>query len=165
MKGRLRKMLGKIRAVAMDVDGVLTDGGMYYTEMGEVMKKFNAKDGMGVSLLQNYGIKVAFITGEALKIAKARAKKLKVKDVYLFARDKLKTLEGFAKKYGLSLKEVAYIGDDLNDIECLKNAGISFAPADANPEAKKFATYGLKKKGGEGAVREVADLIILAKRK
>ena len=144
----------------MDVDGVLTDGGMYYSENGEVMKKFNTRDGMGIELLRKNGIIPAIITQEESKVVLKRAEKLKVEEVYIGIKDKLQVIGDLMVKYKLSLDEVAYIGDDINDLAVLKKVGLSFAPSDAIPEVKEVVHHALSRRGGEGAVREAIDFIL-----
>jgi YrbI family 3-deoxy-D-manno-octulosonate 8-phosphate phosphatase len=150
----------KIKLFAMDVDGVLTDGGMYYSEEGEVMKKFNARDGMGIELLRKNGIIPVIITKENSKIVITRAEKLKVKEIYIGVENKLKVIEELVERYNLSFDEIAYIGDDINDIPLLKKVGLSCCPFDAVNEVKKIVKYVCKTKGGEGAVREVVDITL-----
>ena len=150
----------KIKLFAMDVDGVLTDGGMYYTEKGEVMKKFSTRDGMGIELLRKNKIIPAIITKENSKIVIMRARKLKIEEVYVGVEDKLKIIEELAKRYKLDLNEIAYIGDDINDLPALKKVGLRFAPNDAIPEIKQIVDCVTSKKGGEGAVREAVDLML-----
>lgn len=150
----------KIKLFAMDVDGVLTDGGMYYTEEGEILKKFNTRDGMGIEFLRKSKIIPAIITKESSKIVIKRADKLKVEEVFIGVEDKLKVIEELANKYNLSFEEVAYIGDDINDLPVLEKVGLSFAPDDAVPEIRQIADYVTSKKGGEGALREAVDFIL-----
>ena len=154
--------LRRVRLLAMDVDGVLTDAGMYYSESGDELKKFNTRDGMGIKLLQAAGLVTAFITREKTTIVERRRQKLAVPEVHQGIDDKLAMLTALAKKYGLSLDQVAYIGDDVNDLEALRAVGFAAAPADAMTYVLKAVHYVCKKKGGEGAVREVADLILAA---
>src|SRR5205823_2284846 len=157
--------LRRVRLLAMDVDGVLTDAGMYYTESGDELKKFNTRDGMGIKMLQAAGLVTAFITREKTTIVERRGQKLAVPEVHQGIDDKLAVLTSLAKKYGLSLDKVAYIGDDVNDLEALRAVGFSAAPADAMPSVLKAVHYVCKKKGGEGAVRELADLILAARQR
>lgn len=152
--------MSKIKLLAIDVDGVLTDGGMYYSHSGEELKKFNTRDGMGIAMLQKKGIVVALITGEKSKIVMRRAKKLRIKEVYLGIEDKLEIVKKLCKKYKVSESEVAYIGDDVNDICIMKEVGLSIAVADATESVKTCADYITKARGGNGAVREVCDLIL-----
>lgn len=154
-----------VKCIVTDCDGVLTDGGMYYTESGDEFKKFNTKDGMGLRLAQESGIIVGIITGENTQIVKRRAEKLKLDFVYLGINDKMQVLEKICKEYKLLLSEIAYIGDDLNDIEPIKKVGYGFAVNNANNRIKTVAKYITKSNGGEGAVREVCDLILYNKNK
>src|SRR3989441_6851627 len=162
--GLLRK-LKRVRLVAMDVDGVLTDAGMYYSESGEELKKFNTRDGMGIKLLQAAGLVTALITMEETKLVTRRAEKLAIPEVHQGARDKLAVMREMVARHGLTLQQVAYIGDDVNDLEVLNAVGFSAAPADALPAVRNAVDYVCRQKGGEGAVREVADLILEAKSK
>jgi len=153
----------KIKLFAIDVDGVLTDGGMYYSKEGEVLKKFNTKDGMGIELLRKNKIIPVIITKEDSKIVLKRAEKLKIKEVYIGVKDKLKILEKLKMKYNLEYKNIAYIGDDINDLPVLKKVGLSFTPNDAVPEIKQSVTYITLKSGGDGALREAVDFILARK--
>jgi YrbI family 3-deoxy-D-manno-octulosonate 8-phosphate phosphatase len=150
----------KIKLFATDVDGVLTDGGMYYSEEGEVMKKFNTRDGMGIELLRKNKIIPVIITKENSKIVIKRADKLKVEEVYIGVEDKLKVIEELAKRYNIDFDEIAYIGDDINDLPVLEKVGLTFAPDDAMPEIKQIVDYVTSKRGGEGALREAVDFIL-----
>ncbi|MEX5213161.1 MAG: HAD hydrolase family protein [Nitrospiraceae bacterium] len=157
-----RILLKSIRLLATDVDGVLTDAGMYYTESGDELKKFNTRDGMGIKLLQKAGLITAIVTQERTKLVARRADKLTIPELHQGVMDKLSCLREMALKYGLTLKEVAYIGDDVNDLEALRAVGLSAAPADAMPAIRKAVRYVCRQKGGEGALREIADLILSA---
>jgi YrbI family 3-deoxy-D-manno-octulosonate 8-phosphate phosphatase len=150
----------KIKMLITDVDGVLTDGSMYYSEKGEILKKFNTKDGMGFEILKNYGIIPVILTKENSDIVLKRAEKLKIKETHVGVNDKLKKAEGIIKKYNLIFNEIAYIGDDINDISLLEKAGFSYCPSDAVQEVKKIVDHICKSKGGEGVIREVVDIII-----
>jgi len=158
-----RKRLSQIRLFATDVDGVLTDAGMYYAESGDEWKKFNTRDGMGIKLLQRAGLVTALITMEDTKLVARRAAKLAVPEVHQGVQDKRSVLCDIAARHGLSLTEVAYMGDDVNDVEALRAVGFSAAPSDSLPTVRQVVSYLCRKKGGEGAVREVADLILKAK--
>jgi 3-deoxy-D-manno-octulosonate 8-phosphate phosphatase (KDO 8-P phosphatase) len=151
--------------LAMDVDGVLTDAGMYYSESGDELKKFNTRDGMGIKLLQAAGFVTAFITKEKTAIVERRGQKLVVPEVHQGVDDKLTDLTRLARKYGLTLEQVAYIGDDVNDLEALCAVGFSAAPADAMPVVLQAVHYVCTKKGGEGAVREIAELLLATRGK
>src|SRR5438094_67944 len=130
-RASLLRALKGVRLFATDVDGVLTDGGMYYSESGDELKKFNTRDGMGIKLLQRGGLITALITMEETKLVMRRAEKLAIPEVHQGARDKLAILRALATRHGLTLEEMAYIGDDVNDVEALKAVGFSAAPADA----------------------------------
>src|SRR3989449_10691965 len=160
--GLLRK-LKRVRLFAMDVDGVLTDAGMYYSESGEELKKFNTRDGMGIKLLQRAGLITALITMEETKLVTRRAEKLAIPEVHQGARDKLAVMREMGARHGLTLQQVAYIGDDVNDLEVLNAVGFSAAPADALPAVRNAVCSVCRAEGGEGAVREVAGLILEAK--
>ncbi len=155
----------KIRLFATDVDGVLTDAGMYYTESGDELKKFNTRDGMGIKLLQRAGLITAFVTQEATKLVARRGEKLAIPEVHQGVMDKLPVLREMASRHGMTLAEVAYIGDDINDVQALRAVGFSASPADALPAVRKAVAYVCRAKGGEGAVREVAELILEAQGK
>ena len=157
------KVLRGIRLVALDVDGVLTDGGMYYGNSGEELKRFQTRDGMGIKLLQADGIITAIVTMENTKIVRRRAKKLGIVEVHQGIRDKLLVLKALASKYQISLREMAYMGDDVNDLKALGEVGFAGAPADCMNPVRRIVHYVCQHKGGEGAVREVADLILAAR--
>lgn len=160
---RIKATLAHVRMLAMDVDGVLTDAGMYYTETGDELKKFNTRDGMGIKLLQAAGLVTAFITREKTAIVERRGRKLAVPEVHQGVEDKLIEITRVARKYGLTLAQVAYIGDDVNDLDALRAVGFSAAPADAMPVVLDAVNYVCAKKGGEGAVRELTDLLLAAR--
>ncbi len=159
----LRNKCRKISIVLTDVDCVLTDGGMYYTENGDIMKKFHTRDGMGVSLLRREKIATIIITKEKTKFVKKWAKKMNVEKLYDGIQKKEDLVTNICSKYDVTLQELAYIGDDVNDLELLKKVGLSVTPADGIPDAKKICNYICKSKGGEGAFRELADLILETK--
>lgn len=154
------RLLRRIRALALDVDGVLTDGGMYYGPGGEGMKRFNVKDGMGLRLVLEAGIAVALISGEESEILRRRAEKLKITDVFVGVEDKLKTLEAFLEARKIALEETAYVGDDVNDLPAMQKVGVPVAVADAVPEVRKAARWVTTRRGGEAAVREVCDALL-----
>lgn len=153
-----------IKLIAMDVDGTLTDGGMYYSENGDELKKFSTRDGMGIKLAIEAGIEVAIVTGEDTKIVERRANKLGVKHVFQgkSAEDKARAIESLCKEKGILMEEVAYIGDDVNCIPLLKSVGIAGCPGDAMREVRELnGIYVMEHDGGEGCVREFINLIIL----
>jgi 3-deoxy-D-manno-octulosonate 8-phosphate phosphatase (KDO 8-P phosphatase) len=153
-------LLRNIRLFATDVDGVLTDAGMYYSESGDEWKKFNTRDGMGIKLLQKAGLITAIVTQERTKLVARRAEKLAIPELHQGAMDKISVIRDMAMRYGVSLRQVAYIGDDVNDIEALKAVGLSAAPADGFPQVLRIVDYVCEKNGGEGAVRELAEMIL-----
>jgi 3-deoxy-D-manno-octulosonate 8-phosphate phosphatase (KDO 8-P phosphatase) len=154
------KLLQRVRALVLDVDGVLTDGGMYYGPGGEGLKRFNVKDGMGLGLVIEAGIAVALISGENSEILRRRAEKLKIADIFVGVEDKLKKLEEFLSSRKISLAEAAYVGDDVNDLPPMGKVGLPVAVADAVPEVRKAAKWVTTRRGGDAAVREVCDAIL-----
>lgn len=160
MKSVKNKKIKKIRIVISDVDGVLTDGGMYYSEKGEALKKFNTKDGMGVELLRNKNIKTILITKEISDITRKRAKKIKVEKLYEGIINKEEILPKICSKYDVNPNQIAYIGDDVNDFKIMKKVGLTCCPQDSVPEIKKIVNYVSEYKGGEACFRNFADLII-----
>jgi 3-deoxy-D-manno-octulosonate 8-phosphate phosphatase (KDO 8-P phosphatase) len=154
----------KVRLVLTDVDGVLTDGGVFYGSDGEVMKRFNIRDGMGVERLRDIGVEVGIITGEKSESVVRRAEKLRIELVHLYAKDKKATLEEILSKHEYESEEIAYIGDDVNDIEIMQMVGLPACPADAFHETKEAAKYVCRRPGGHGAFRELCELIIDAKK-
>lgn len=153
----------KIKLFLTDIDGTLTDGGMYYSEQGDEMKKFNTKDGMGLKLLQEKGIKTGIITSENMNLNQRRAMKLKVDYLKQGEKNKGKLIiaQEIAKEMGISMQEVAYIGDDINCYDLLNNVGFAACPADANEKIKSIARINImSKKGGEGCVREFAEIFL-----
>jgi N-acylneuraminate cytidylyltransferase len=153
--------LKKIKYLICDVDGTLTDGGMYYSENGEEMKKFNTKDGMGLRLLQEKtGIIPVIFSSEISLLVQARAKKLNIENCYLGLSNKKLYLDKFCNSKNISFDEIAYIGDDINDLECMKVSGFCACPADATSEILKVVNFISKKNGGDGAVREITQFIM-----
>jgi len=159
-----RNVLRRIRLFATDVDGVLTDAGMYYAESGDEWKKFNTRDGMGIKLLQRAGIITAIVTQERTKLVARRAEKLAIPELHQGVMDKLLLVREMAVRHGLTLSQVAYIGDDINDLETLNAVGFSATPADGMPQIAAAVDYICQKKGGEGAVREIIEMILEAQR-
>lgn len=149
-----------IKLFLTDVDGVLTDAGMYYSHTGEVSKKFNTRDGQAIALLKDAGIKTGMITREDTKIVSCRAEKTGVDFLYQGVTDKLEIVKSLAKKLKLVPSEICYIGDDIHDIETLDYVGLAAVPKDAIRQCKAKADYICSAKGGDGCVREVADFIL-----
>ena len=159
----ITQVLKGIRLFATDVDGVLTDGGMYYSESGQQMKKFNVWDGMGIKLLQSAGVLTGIVTALDTTLVAQRGMELKIPEIHQGVRDKLNVLKKLASKHGLTLQEIAYMGDDVNDLAALQSVGFSATPANGRAEIRREVHHICKAKGGEGAVREVVDLILAAK--
>ena len=154
------EQIKNLKILIMDVDGVLTDAGMYYTESGDEFKKFNARDGMGIELWRNSDGKTMFVSGENLELIKRRAEKLKIDYVLLGIKDKYNAVKEVLDKGGIKLEEAAFIGDDINDLPLLQKVGFSACVADGIEEVKKVVDYITKRKGGEGAVRELVDFLL-----
>ncbi len=154
----------KIKLIATDIDGVWTDSKMYYTSEGSFMKSFSTYDGMGTSMLLKNNFIVAMITSEYenINILKTRAAKLKIKEVYYNEQDKLSRIKYLSEKYNLTLSNIAYIGDDLNDLDVLKNVGLSAMPP-TSPILDMFTPDIItKNNGGDGAFRNLSDIILKA---
>ena len=153
--------INNIKIVLSDVDGVLTDGGMYYSENGDEMKKFSVYDGMAFRLLQEKGLKVGMITTEDRDLNRRRAKKLNLDYDYHGAQDKLKIINDLCTKDNIKFSEIAYIGDDINCFQLLSNVGIAACPVNAVEKIKRIPNIiHLSKRGGAGVFREFAELII-----
>jgi len=156
----LTKKARKIKLVGTDIDGVWTDSKMYVTPDGEWMKAFSTYDGMATAMLKEMGIIVAILTGENSDVVIARTEKLQIDEVYVDEHEKLKRLTYLTKKYDITMDEVAYIGDDVNDLEVLETVGFS-ALAGNSPIQDRFTPdYITTRHGGNGAFREFADIIL-----
>ena len=158
----LTASLQKIKLLALDVDGVLTDGTIYISPAGEVFKGFNAKDGMGISCALRNNLQIAVITGRQSPIVERRCEELGIKLFMQGVKDKRLALQQMAQKLGLTREEIAYMGDDLNDIPAFKASGLNFVPADGSIEVLAVADIITKAKGGRGAVREAITMILVA---
>ena len=157
----LKDKLLKIKLVLTDNDGVLTDTGVYFSEKGEELKRFSIRDGMGVERLRSLAnIETGIITGELSGSVRKRAEKLQIKELFLGAKDKHLLLEDIIKRNNISLENIAFIGDDVNDIELIKLVGLSASPSDAMLDVRNIVDYVCEDKGGHGAFREFAELII-----
>jgi len=155
-----RKKLRSIRFLLLDVDGVMTDGGIYFSERGDELKKFNIQDGYGIVKLQKTGVHTGILTGRSSQLVTRRAQELGITEVYQNLENKLDAFEQIKAKYGLDGDEVAYVGDDEPDIPVMKKAGFAACPSNAAALVKRQADFVCKNRGGEGAVREVVDLIL-----
>lgn len=151
-------MLPKL--VISDIDGVWTDGGMYYDQTGNEWKKFNTSDSAGVLLLRSLNIPVAIITGENTSIVQRRCEKLHIEHLFQGVKDKLSVAQGLAESLGIMLAETAYIGDDIGDLQLLKHAGYSAAPANAPEYIKRHVQLVTRLRGGDGAFREFVERIL-----
>lgn len=155
------KRVAGIRLLVLDVDGVMTDGGTYWGPHGEVTKHFNKRDGKGIELWRGKGGQVAIITGETGPIIRSRAKQLGISHLYLGNKqDKLAAYEQLKMKLNLKDEQIAYVGDDVQDVSLLNKVGLAFCPSDATPEAKAAVDYVCDKPGGGGCVREITDILL-----
>lgn len=148
------------KLILTDIDGVWTDGGMYYDQLGNEWKRFCTYDGAGVVLAHQHGIPVGIITGEDTRIVENRAKKLKVDYLFQGVKDKLQVADTLCNTLGISIKDVAYIGDDLADLPLLKKVGFSGAPSNATKKVLEAVDYITVIKGGMGAFREFVEKIL-----
>lgn len=155
----MQDILKKIKLLALDVDGVLTDGKIIYNDLGQEFKCFNAKDGQGLAMLTKTGFDVAVITARTSNIVLKRAEDLGIKYVFQGVKNKLEQLDEILEALDLTYEEVAYMGDDLPDIPVLEKVGLKTCPNDAVLEVRKICNYIAKKNGGEGAVRELTDML------
>lgn len=149
-----------IKLLVMDVDGTLTDGKIYMSANGELMKAFNIKDGYAIARLRDYGIEPVIITGRSSEIVSHRCTELKLSELYQGIENKSFKLRQICQKRHVELSEVAYIGDDLNDLSCMNICGLSACPADAVMSVRDSVDYVCETKGGEGAVREFVEHIL-----
>ncbi len=159
----IREKLKGIKLVASDCDGVLTDGGLYYTEDGLEIKRFHVLDGMGFLMLKEQGIKTAIITGENNALVKKRADRLKVDYLMLGTKDKIGALQSICNEMGIDISESVYIGDDTFDIPAIEKCGVGVVPGDALDYVRAKADYVTIKGGGKGCFREIADMILSAR--
>ena len=154
------ELLAQVKAVAMDVDGVLTDGGVWWGPNGEEWKRFHFADIMGLSLARKSGLAIALISGENSPLVDRMAAKFAHVDVYKDCKDKASALRAFSERRGVSLQEICFIGDDVNDLPALQLVGLSACPADARPAVREQCQFVTKLGGGNGAVREVVDMLL-----
>jgi 3-deoxy-D-manno-octulosonate 8-phosphate phosphatase (KDO 8-P phosphatase) len=161
----LIEKIKKVKIMVMDIDGTLTDGMVYYSKNGEELKRFYIRDGMGIELLHKSGIQVGILTSENSPIVMARATRLKIEHVILGSRNKKKSLEELSENINIPLESIAYIGDDVNDLQAMQISGFSVCPVDSVESIKDVADCVLTHNGGEGAVRELAELILTTQNK
>ncbi len=156
----LKEKASKIQYFFTDIDGTLTDGGVYYSSEGEQLKKFSLRDGTGFFLLKKAGIKTGFITTEKSAIVSKRSEKLKV-DQYIYGTEhKVESISAFLKDNNLNFENIAYIGDEINDVCLLRKVGLSFAVGDAADIVKKSSDIICSKNGGDGAFREAVEILL-----
>lgn len=163
---QILKKAAKIKLILTDCDGVLTDTGTYYSVNGEELKRFSIRDGMGVERLRKYaGVETGIVTGEKTDIVRKRAEKLKMTEIHLGINNKDRLFKEIVERKKLIPEEVAFIGDDSNDVTIMKLAGLTACPADATKFASDIADIIVESKGGYGAFRDFAEIIIEAKTK
>jgi len=160
-----RKRAAAVKMIVMDVDGTLTDGSIFVLPDGEEVKAYNVKDGLGILLAQLAGIKTAIITGKTSKSLEMRAKKLGIEELHQGVLDKKPALEAILVRHHLTAEEVAYIGDDVGDLEVIRSVGLAAAVADAHPAIKKHCHFICRQAGGRGAVRELIEFILESQEK
>lgn len=153
----------EVKAIALDVDGVLTDGGVWWGPSGEEWKRFCFADIMGVSLARKAGLVVALISGEDSPLVDRFAAKMGITDVEKNCKDKAEALRRFSEHAGLALSEVCFMGDDINDVRAMRLAGFAAAPANAHPAARDCAAFISTHNGGNGAVRDLVDRVLAAR--
>lgn len=158
----LQERLAQIQLLVLDVDGVLTPGEIVYTDAGEEAKVFDVKDGLGIRVAGEAGLQVALMTGRTSQIVQRRARDLRISDVLQRVGDKAAALEKVAAEKGIPVERVAFMGDDFNDREAMRVAGVSIAPADAAPEIREEAELVTDAAGGRGAAREAVEAILQA---
>ncbi len=163
MNNNLKEKLAGIELLIFDVDGVLTDNSVLIGPEGLEMKKFNIADGLGIHLALKHGIRIAFISGRPSRATEIRARELGVADVIQKPANKLQSFRELAAKYGISDRHTAFAGNDLVDIEAMAASGVAFAVPDSPPAVLEIADYITRKKGGEGAAREIIDMVLEAK--
>ena len=165
MNTELLQRVQAIRLFVMDVDGVLTAGGISYTASGDELKTFNIRDGLGIKLLQRAGIETAIITGRTSTIVERRAAEIGITHVFQGHEDKRAAFDALLNDTGLTADVVAYIGDDLPDLPLIRKAGLGLTVADGDPRACAAAHWISSRPGGQGAVREAAEMILAAQGK
>jgi len=157
------RLLAGIKLLSVDVDGVLTDGGLYYADDGRIHRKYNVKDGVGIKRAMEAGIEVAIVSAGVSASVPDRARTLGIAHVFTGVDDKLAAVTGLCETLGIDLADAAHIGDDLNDVPLMEAVGCAIAVADAEPDAWEAAVIVTERDGGAGAVREICDLLIKAR--
>ncbi len=160
LERRQRRSADTIRALVLDVDGTMTDAGMYYGAEGEMMKRFDTRDAAGLRMLRGQNLRLAVITGEESPAVASRMRKIGVSEYFPGITDKLPVLRSLAHRWRLNLAEIAYMGDDLGDLACLRAVGLALCPADAVGEVRRASDFITEARGGQGAVREACEMIL-----
>jgi 3-deoxy-D-manno-octulosonate 8-phosphate phosphatase (KDO 8-P phosphatase) len=163
-RGR-RPRWAAVRALVTDVDGVLTDGGLYYAENGDELRRFDVRDGQGLVLLREAGLLTAIVTRKQTALVRRRARDLGIVEVHQNVTDKAAVLADLLARHRLAAAAVCYVGDDVGDLPAMRAAGVSVAVADAVPPVRRAATYITRARAGHGAIREVCDLILSSRRR
>ena len=158
------RRLANVRLLSLDLDGVLTDGGLYYTEAGDMMRKYNVKDGMGIERVMAAGLPVSVITASDTPAIATRLARLKIPYVRMGVKDKLPQLMDICRELGIGLDQVMHVADDVNDLPILRSVGLPVAVADALPDVKAASRHVTLLPGGGGAVRELCDMLVAARR-
>ena len=163
-RARATARLATVRLVAMDVDGVLTDGGIWYTDRGDELKRFDVRDGQGLVLLRDAGVITAVVTRRHSEIVERRSRELGIVEVHQDAKDKGAVVKGILARHAVRAEHACYVGDDLGDLPAMALVGVPVAVADAAPAVARAAVYVTRAPGGRGALRELCDLILSSRR-
>lgn len=155
----------KIKVLVLDIDGVLTDGKLIYTDQGEEIKNFNVNDGLGIFLVRNAGMKTAVLTAKGSKIVQKRCEELRIDKVYKNCHYKIEAFDDILKSFDVKPENICFMGDDLIDIPVLRRVGLAVCPQNAIDEVKECVHFVSDKNGGDGAVREVCNLLLKAQGK
>ncbi|MEE1098543.1 MAG: HAD hydrolase family protein [Alistipes sp.] len=161
--GNFKEDIAKVEAIILDVDGVLTDGGIIPTSDGDFIRKYNAKDGYAIAYAIKQGYKICIISGGRGENLHRRLKMLHIEDIYLDCADKIAAMEELAKKYDLNLENVIYMGDDIPDLDCMRRVGIPVCPADSASEVIEVSRYVSQFDGGRGCVRDIIEQVLRAR--
>ncbi len=156
----LIERLKTIKLLSLDVDGVLTDGGLYYSDDGQHMRRFNVKDGLGMQLVARSGVEVAIVSSGTMPSIRHRGETLGIQHVFTAVKDKLETVIGLCGELGIDLADVVHVGDDLNDMSLMERIGCPITVGDAVGEVRDISVFVTERTGGQGAVREICDMIV-----
>ncbi len=156
----LKERVQPIKMIVLDVDGVLTDGQLFFSREGETMKAFHTQDGLGISLAHRAGIETAILTGRASEMVRLRGEELQIGDIYQGRADKVESMQELLDKHRLAVSQICYVGDDLNDLPLLLQVGLACTVANAVPEVKAVSHFVTSRSGGRGAVRQIIEMIL-----